>query len=119
LLDSVRDLADGLVGSLHDRLALFAVEFHEEKLRLMRAFLWLGAAFATALLTVIFLSLTIVYCCPAGSRLVVLVALTLAYGVALAAIIIGAQRHFAREARPFSATLEELARDRECIRPEN
>lgn len=119
LLHSVRDLADGLVASGRDRLALLSVEFQEEKFRLIQHFVWLAAIFFSALLAVGFLSLTIVYCCQGTARLVALVVLTAAYGAALLLICLGARRHFAREARPFAATLEELTRDRACIRPGN
>ncbi len=119
LLQSVRELADGLVGSAQDRLALLAVEFQEEKFRLIQQFLWLAAIFFSGLLAVGFLSLTIVYCCQGPARLVALVVLTVAYLAAFAGFILGARRHFARESRPFAASLHEMTRDRTCIRPEN
>jgi uncharacterized membrane protein YqjE len=119
LIQSVRELADGLVGSVQDRLSLLAVEFQEEKFRLIQAFLWLAAIFFSGLLAVGFLSLTIVYCCQGTARLVALIVLTVAYGTALAVFALGARRHFAKESRPFAATLQEMSRDRTCIRPEN
>jgi len=119
LIQSVRELADGLVGSAQDRLALLAVEFEEEKLRLIRTFLWLAAVFFSGLLAVGFLSLTVVYCCQGPARLVALIILTAVYLVDLTVFILGARRHFAQESRPFAATLQELSRDRLCIRPES
>jgi uncharacterized membrane protein YqjE len=117
LIRSVRELADGVVGSVHDRLALIAVELQEEKFRLIQSFLWLGAAFFTGLLAVGFLSLTIIYCCHGDARLVALIAMTVIYSGALVWVVLAAKRHFARESRPFSATLQEMTRDRACIRP--
>jgi uncharacterized membrane protein YqjE len=119
LLQSVRELADGLVASVHDRLALLAVELQEEKFRLIRSFLWLAAIFFSALLAVGFLSLTIVYCCQGPARLVALISMTVVYVAALVALVLGARHHFAHESRPFAATLQEMSRDRACIRPEN
>ena len=119
LLQSVRALADGLVGSVQDRLALFAVEFQEEKFRLIRNFLWLGAIFFSGLLAVAFLSLTIIYCCQGPARLVALLVLTVVYVVGFVAIILGARKYFAEESRPFAATRQEMTRDRTCIRPES
>jgi uncharacterized membrane protein YqjE len=119
IIQSVRELADGLVGSFQDRLALLAVEFQEEKFRLIQNFLWLGAVFFSGLLAVGFLSLTIVYCCQGTARLVAMLVLTVVYVGSLVAIILGARRHFARESHPFAATLHEMTRDRSCIRPEN
>jgi uncharacterized membrane protein YqjE len=117
LINSVRDLADGVVGSVQDRLALLAVEFQEEKFRLIQSFLWLSAAFFVALLAVGFLSLTIVYCCQGPARLIALIVLTVIYGGTLIWVVLAARRHFAKESRPFSATLHEMTRDRSCIRP--
>jgi len=119
LIQSVRELADGLVGSVQDRLALLAVEVQEEKFRLIQAFLWLAAIFFSGLLAVGFLSLTVVYCCQGPARLVALIVLTVAYLSALAVFCVGARRHFAKESRPFAATLNEISRDRTCIRPES
>jgi uncharacterized membrane protein YqjE len=118
LLNSVRELADGLVGSVQDRLALLAVEFQEEKFRLIQQFLWLAAIFFSGLLAIAFVSLTIIYCCQGTARLVALIVLTVIYVAALITALLGARRHFARESRPFAATLNEITRDRSCIRPE-
>ena len=119
ILHSARELADGLVGSVQDRLSLLAVEFEEEKFRLIQLFLWLAAVFFSGLLAVGFVSLTIVYCCQGVGRLVALAVLSVLYVSALVTFILGARRHFARESKPFSATLEQMTRDRSCIRPEN
>ena len=117
VVDAARGLVDGVLGSIHDRLELLAVEVQEEKFRLIQSFLWLGAVFFIGMLALLFLSLTIVYCCQGTARLVALVAITAAYLVAGAGLVLGARRHFAREPRAFDATLQELDRDRECIRP--
>jgi uncharacterized membrane protein YqjE len=119
VITAARELLDGVLGSVHDRLELLAIEVQEEKFRLIQSFLWLGAAFFVGMLALLFLSLTIVYCCQGPARLVALVALTAAYLLAAAGLIVGARRHFAREPRAFDATLEEISRDRECIRPNN
>jgi uncharacterized membrane protein YqjE len=118
LLNSVRELADGLVGSVQDRLALLAVEFQEEKFRLIQQFLWLAAVFFSGLLAIAFVSLTVIYCCQGPARLVALIVLTVLYVAALVTAVLGARRYFARESRPFAATLREITRDRSCIRPE-
>jgi uncharacterized membrane protein YqjE len=117
-LNSVRELADGLVGSAQDRLALLAVEFQEEKFRLIQSFLWLAAIFFSGLLAIGFLSLTLVYCCQGQARLVALVVLSVIYVGAVVGLVLGARRHFAKDTPPFAATLHEMTRDRACIRPE-
>jgi uncharacterized membrane protein YqjE len=119
LLSSIRELADGVVGSVQDRLALFSVEFQEEKFRLIRNFIWLGAAFFTAVLALMFVSLAIVYCFYGPARLVALAVFAVIYTVAFILVALGARRNLAEEGRPFASTLQEVARDRACIRPDN
>jgi uncharacterized membrane protein YqjE len=119
LLNSLRELADGVVASAQDRIALLSIEIQEEKFRLVRNFVWLGAAFFTALLALIFVSLTVVFICEGTARLVALAAFAVVYSAAFAGVLLKAHRHFSSEHRPFAGTLQELDRDRSCIHPEN
>jgi uncharacterized membrane protein YqjE len=118
LLNSVRELADNLVGSVQDRLALFSVEFQEEKFRLIRNFIWLGAAFFTAVLALAFVSVAVIYCFTGPARLFAVIGFALLYTVAFILVALGARRNLSEESRPFTSTLQEVARDRECILPE-
>jgi len=117
LVDSFRSLGDGLIASVQDRLGLFAVEVQEEKFRLVQTFVWISAAVFTAMMTVMFASLTLVYLFWERDRLAALVGLTLLYGGGLVAIIVAFRRYLARQPAPFAATLEEIGEDRACIRP--
>jgi uncharacterized membrane protein YqjE len=116
LLGSLRDLGDGLLGTVNDRLELFSVELQEEKYRLIQIFVWISAALFSAMLAITFASLTLVYLFWDTARLAVLGGLTLFYAVALTAIIVLLRRFIARQPLPFSATQEELQKDRVCIR---
>jgi uncharacterized membrane protein YqjE len=118
LLTSLRELADGIMASVQDRLALFSIEFQEEKLRLVRSFMWLGAVFFTAVLALGFVSLAVVYCCYGTGRLVALIAFAVVYTGAFVAVALGARKNLANEPKPFGSTLQEINRDRACIRPE-
>lgn len=118
-MGTARQLLAGLVGTVEDRLELFASEFQEEKFRLIQTFIWVGAAFFAGLLAVIFGSLTIIYVCHGVGRLIALAVLTAAYGSAGALIGIAARRNMTRASMPFEDSLRELARDRECIPPES
>ena len=118
-IDSLRDLGDGLAASLQDRLELFSVELQEEKFRLIRTFVWISAAVFTAMMTLAFASLTVVYFFWASARLAVLGGLTALYAAALVAIIVGLRRYLARQPQPFAATLQEIGEDRACIRTGN
>lgn len=115
-LDSFRLLGDGLLSTVHDRLELFSLELQEEKFRLILTFVWISAAVFVAMLAITFASLTVVYLFWENSRLAVLGGLTALYAGALAAIIVALRRFLARQPSPFSATREEIAKDRECIR---
>lgn len=116
---SFRALGDSLLATAHDRLELFSVELQEEKFRLIQTFIWICAAVFTAMMAIIFASLTLVYLFWESARLAVLGGLALAYLAAAVAIVLGLRRFIARQPRPFSATLSEIAEDRACIRTES
>jgi uncharacterized membrane protein YqjE len=116
LLGSLRALGDGLLGTVQDRLELFSVELHEEKVRLVQTFIWISAAVFAGMLLITFASLTLVYVFWENARLAALGSLTLLYGAAFAAIVVGFRRYLARQPKPFAATLQEIGEDRACIR---
>ncbi len=116
ILTTLRTLGDSLIGSLQDRIELFSVELQEEKFRLIRTFIWITAAVFTAMMTVTFASLTLVYLFWESARLTVLVCLTTVYTGMMVAIIVGLRGFLARQPRPFIATLQEISEDRACIR---
>ncbi len=116
LLGSLRDLGDGLLGSVQERLELVSIELQEEKLRLIQTFIWISAAVFAGLLAVVFASLTLVYLFWESARLAVLGGLTVFYGGVLVAVVLGFRRYLARQPKPFAATLHELGEDRACIR---
>jgi uncharacterized membrane protein YqjE len=116
---SFRVLGESLLGSVQDRLALFSVELQEEKFRLIQTFIWICAAVFTAMMAIVFASLTLVYLFWESARLAVLGGLTIFYVGAVVAIIVGLRRFLARQPSPFAATLQEIGEDRACIRDEN
>lgn len=118
-MDSLRSLGDGLAATLQDRLELFTVELQEEKFRLIQTCLWISAGVFTAMMTLTFASLTLVYLFWAEARLAVLGGLTAFYALALLAIVLALRRYLARQPQPFAATLQEIGEDRACIRTEN
>ena len=119
LLGSLRGLADGLIGSAHDRLELLAVELHEEKYRLIQIFIWISAIVFLAMLAMVFASLALVVLLWDTARVAVVCSLAGGYAVALIAAALGFKRYLKRQPKPFAATLSELREDQECIRAEN
>lgn len=118
-LDSLRGLGANLLGTVHDRVELFTVELHEEKVRLIQILLWIGAIAFAAVLAVTFTSLMLVYLFWDSARLAVLGGLAGFYLAALVASALAFRRYLARQPRPFDATLQELREDRACMRNEN
>lgn len=118
-LDSLRHLGDGLLGAVHDRVELLAVELHEEKFRLIRIFVWISAAVFTGMMALTFASLALVYLFWDGARLAVLGGLAGFYLIALGVILAAFRRYLSRQPRPLAATLQELHDDRTCIRNAN
>ncbi len=118
-MDSLRSLGDGLMASVEDRLELFSIELQEEKFRLIQILFWISAVVFTGMLSVMFASLLLVYLFWDSARLAVLGGLTLLYTGALVAVIIAFRRYLARQPKPFAATLDEIGKDRTCIRTGN
>ena len=116
ILDSFRALGDGLLATVQDRLHLFSVELQEEKLRLIKTFVWICAAVFAGMMAIAFASLTLVYFFWADARLAVLGGLTLFYAGALGAIVVAFRRFIAAQPSPFAATQQEIGEDRACIR---
>src|SRR5690349_11267861 len=118
LLGSLRGFADGLLGSVHDRVELLSIELHEEKHRLIQTLLWIGAVFVAGILAIVFASLALVFLFWETARVAVVSGLAAAYIVALVVVVISFRRFLARQPRPFASTLDELQSDRTCIRTE-
>ena len=119
ILGSLRTLADGLIGTAQDRLALFSLELQEEKFRLIQTFFWISALFFAGVMAITFASLALVYLFWESARLAVLGTLALVYTGALVALIVAFRRYLARQPRLLESTLRELEEDRECIRDKN
>lgn len=119
LLGSLRGFADGLMGSVQDRIELLSVELHEEKHRLIQIAIWISAIVLLASLAIIFASVAVLIVFWDTARVAVAVTLASAYAAGLLAVVLGFKRYLARQPRPFAATLNELREDRACIQPEN
>lgn len=118
LLGSLRGFADGLLGSVHDRVELLSVELHEEKYRLIQVILWISGIVLSGVLAVIFASLALVFLFW-DSRLTVVVLLAALYAAAFGTTVFLFRGYLRRQPRPFAATLGELKSDRACIQPES
>jgi uncharacterized membrane protein YqjE len=114
-VQAFRTLGDGLLATVQDRVALFSVEVHEEKLRLVRTFIWISAAMFTAMMALICGSMALVYVFWESARLSVLGSLTCVYAIALGVLVLTLRRFLSRQPSPFAATLQAMNDDRACI----
>lgn len=115
-LGSLRNLGDGLLASVEDRVGLVSLELKEEKFRMIQTFFWICAVVFSGAMAVTFASLALVYLFWESARLAVLASLALVYSGALVLIIVAFRRYLARQPQLLAGTLRELREDRECIR---
>ena len=115
LLGSVRRLLDNGIGAVHDRVELLSIEIQQEKLRLIHILLWISGAVVSGIMAIAFFSFTLVYLCSPRFRPAVLIGLTLAYAVATLLIGLLVRHRLSQQPPIFSATVEELNRDRSCL----
>jgi uncharacterized membrane protein YqjE len=115
-----RGLLQGVVANLaaiaRSRLELFAIELQEEKQRLVQVLIWATAALFCGMMAFIMINVTLVYLFWESARLAVLISLSIFYTGALGAIAIGLKRYLERQPLPFSDTILEFQKDRECLR---
>jgi uncharacterized membrane protein YqjE len=115
-LDGLRRSGDSLLGLLECRLELFTVELQEEKLRAINLLIWLAVAVALGTAGVLVgagaLALFLWY--TAGY--IGLVALAVVALAGAAGMLWMLRRRLQMGATPFSNTVGEFKKDRECLR---
>lgn len=119
LLGSLRGLADGLLGSVHDRVELFSVELQEEKQRFIQTLVWAAAVFLLGLLALVFGSVALVLLFWDTARVAAIVSITSAYVLGMIVAAVGFRNFIKRQPRPFDATLRALKEDKQCLHEEN
>jgi len=113
LLGSLRTLANTLIAALHTRVELLATEVEEERIRLTRLWLLTTAALFLLSLSVLTATLFIVVLFWDTHRLGAIAVLFALYLFGGCAIAWYARKEARARPRLFSATLKELAKDRE------
>jgi uncharacterized membrane protein YqjE len=113
-LSSIGRLLRTAVAYGHNRIELLLVELQEERWRFFNILLLTGLVFILAGMTLLVVTVTIVVVCMRANRIDVVIALALVY---LAATIASFWRLLYRLKHwtPFSATLDELKKDKECL----
>ncbi|MEB0076246.1 phage holin family protein [Pseudomonas sp. CCI3.2] len=112
-----RRLSAAFLGLLHSHVELFGIELQEQKSRTVSLFLFAGLALVFALLLFIGLSALVLILVWDTYRLAGIIGLCLFYTLAAAFCGMRLKAAIFDESSPFSATLEELANDRERLMP--
>lgn len=117
LVDSLRRVTNLVLGLVHNRLSLFAVELQEEKIRAINHIIWLSVAMALGMagLLVAIATLAIFLWQRAGyAGLIGLALVTLGLaGLALWLL----RRHILNGPQPFATSVAEISKDFETLRP--
>ncbi len=116
-MDSVRRVTNSVLGLVHNRLSLIAVELQEEKIRAINHIIWLSVAMALGVagLLVAIATLAIFLWQRAGyAGLIGLAVITL--GLAALALWL-LRRHIFNGPQPFATSVAEISKDFETLRP--
>jgi len=115
LFTSLRKLLDTGLGILQNRAELLVVEFQEEKDNAIGLTIWLMAALFFAIMTVIVLTVTIVLIFPEELRVYAAGGFALIYLIGAVWALLGLKTRLKNRPLPFSATLDEIKKDREWL----
>ena len=96
---SLRRLADGVFTAAREGVDLVSLELWAERIRLVRAALWVCAAAFAAMMSLACFSMALVFLWGGAARVPVLAGLGAVYACALGVAWIGARRQFAPPAR--------------------
>ena len=114
---ALRRAGAAALGLLHGHLELLGIELQEQKAAGLRQVLYAGVALVFGLLWLFALSALVLLLAWDSYRLQALVALCLLHGLGCLLALWRLRAALRRQTSPFSATLEELARDREQLLP--
>lgn len=117
LFDSAKALLATLIGIVHNRLELLSTELQEEVRRVALLLLWGAVALFFAFLAIAFAALVILIAFWDDHRLLAAALLAAAFLVLALVAGFAARNQIAAKPRPFDASLDELAKDREQLTP--
>ena len=117
IVQSLRNLAATLVALLRTRFELLATELEEERLRLLQLLFWAAGAlffFGVGILLLVVLLVAVFWDSYRITAIVALAGIFLAGGIGMA---IGVRNRMHDRPKLFSASLDELARDKDQLTP--
>ena len=101
-----------------NRIELFLLEVQEERMRLFDALFLIAAGIVCVTMTLVLVTFTIIVIFWDTHRLLVLALLTVVYAGTALAVLVKLRSNLQRW-RTFSATLDELKKDRACFKKES
>jgi uncharacterized membrane protein YqjE len=117
LLDSAQTLLSGVLSLARIRLELFGTELQEELTRLFSALLCAVIVVLLGALAAVFAGLALIISLPGEYRATAAGIIALAFLAAAAAAAWGMRRLTGAKPRAFDASLTELERDYDALRP--
>lgn len=114
---SLQRLGAAALGLVYGHVELFGIELQEQKERSLQALILTGMALIAGLLLLLGLSALLLVLAGEAYRLHAILSLCLVYSLALLLCVWRLRRLQCNPLPPFSATLAELARDRERLLP--
>lgn len=117
-LDSVRRLANSVLGLLQTRVELLAVEWQEQRLRAIGSLAWLAAAMGLAIAAVLVAIGALALFLWHSAGYAGLIGLAAAAGGGAGILFWHLRRRVLRGPQPFEATVEEFRKDLACLRRE-
>ena len=114
---SPRRFASALLGLLHGHIALLGEELKEQQSHTLNLLVLTGLSLFFSLLLILGLSAALLIAFWETHRFLVVGALCGVYALGLLSTLITLLRRIRNAPAPFSASLEELARDREQLLP--
>jgi len=115
LLSSLRNLLDHGLAAAQNRTELLAVEFQEEKEHVLESGAWIMATLFFAIMVCGLVSAIIIWLFPEDWRIYAAAALALIYLVGGVIAFSGLRRQLRRQSAPFSASIDEIRKDREWL----
>ena len=114
--ESLRKVGEAALALLQGRLEILSIELQEEKQRILQHSLWLCVALSILIMGVVLAALALAaaaYTLWGVLGLIVLALVVLLAGAISVWLVV---RHLKSGPIPFATTLDELKKDRECLR---
>jgi uncharacterized membrane protein YqjE len=114
-LDVGRRLLRTGFGALQNRAELFSVELQEEKSRLLEVLFWSLVSLFLAVVGIVTLTGTIIFLFREDLRIYAAAGFGFLYLIGAIAALFGVKSLLTNGSVPFSETLDQLRKDRECL----